>query len=105
MILTTLTVRSLALVVICIALVFQAVAQKPTVRNSPRENRADQLRTIEHQRLRSLVDADMATARRLHADDFQLINPNGGSMSKEKYLGNIASQDPRWELQMQNEVP
>ena len=29
---------------------------------------ADQLRAIERVRLRSLVDADLATARRLHAD-------------------------------------
>jgi hypothetical protein len=51
----------------------------------------DKLRAIERERLRSLVDADIPKARRLHADDFQLINPNGGPMSKEKYLGNIAS--------------
>jgi ketosteroid isomerase-like protein len=57
------------------------------------QNRAEHLRAIERERLRSLVDADIATARRLHADDFQLINPNGGSMSKEQYLGNIASGD------------
>lgn len=50
----------------------------------------DQLRAIEHERLRSLVDVDMSTARRFHADDFQLINPNGGTMSKEQYLGQVA---------------
>ena len=33
----------------------------------------------------------METAHRLHADDFQLINPLGGSLSKEQYLGMIAS--------------
>lgn len=51
---------------------------------------ADQLRAIEHDRLRSLVDADMPAARRYHADDFQLINPDGGTLSKEQYLGRIA---------------
>ena len=51
---------------------------------------ADQLRAIEHERLRSLVDADMPAARRYHADDFQLINPNGGTMSKEQYLRQVA---------------
>ena len=57
------------------------------------QNEIDQLRTTERERLRSLVDADMETARRLHADDFQLINPLGGSLSKEQYLGQIASGD------------
>ena len=55
------------------------------------KDRADQLRAIERARLRSLVDADMATARRLHADDFELINPVGGTLSKEQYLRRVAS--------------
>ncbi len=55
------------------------------------QDEPDQLRAIEHARLRSLVEADLPTARRLHADDFELINPNGGTWSKEKYLGEIAS--------------
>jgi hypothetical protein len=33
----------------------------------------------------------MEVAQQLHADDFQLINPGGGSLSKEQYLGGIAS--------------
>jgi hypothetical protein len=57
------------------------------------QDRADQLRAIERARLRSLVDADLATARRLHADDFELINPRGGTLSKEQYLKDIASGD------------
>lgn len=55
------------------------------------QNKADRLRAIERARLRSLVDADVATARRLHADDFELINPIGGTLSKEQYLRDIAS--------------
>jgi len=51
----------------------------------------DQLRGLERQRLRSLVDADMDVARRLHADDFQLITPTGGVASKDEYLGLIES--------------
>lgn len=54
------------------------------------QNAADQLRAIERQRLRSLVDADLPAARRYHAVDFELINPDGGTMSKEQYLGRIA---------------
>jgi hypothetical protein len=55
------------------------------------QDTADELRAIERARLRSLVDADIATARRLHADDFELINPAGGTLSKEQYLRDIAS--------------
>jgi hypothetical protein len=38
-----------------------------------------------------LVEADLNVARRLHADDFQLINPVGRVLSKEEYLGGVAS--------------
>lgn len=51
----------------------------------------EQLRATERQRLRTLVEADVDVARRLHADDFQLINPAGRSLSKAEYLGGIAS--------------
>ncbi len=57
------------------------------------EDEADHLRAIERDRLRSLVAADLATARRLHADDFQLINPRGGTLSKDQYLADVASGD------------
>ena len=55
------------------------------------QNERDQIRAVERERLRSLVEADMKTADRLHAEDFQLINPLGGSLSKEQYLGLVAS--------------
>lgn len=55
------------------------------------ELEADALRQTERRRLRALVAADIAAAAPLHADDFQLINPGGGAMSKDQYLGNIAS--------------
>jgi Domain of unknown function (DUF4440) len=54
---------------------------------------ADQIRVAEHERLRALVDADVEAAGRLHADDFQLITPLGGTASKAEYLGAIASGD------------
>lgn len=57
------------------------------------QSKADQLRAIERQRLRALVDADIPTASRLHADDFELIDPRGGTHSKEQYLRSIASGD------------
>ena len=50
---------------------------------------ADALRATERERLRTLVSADLTRARQLHADDFQLINPLGGVLSREEYLGGI----------------
>jgi len=52
---------------------------------------AEIIRATERERLRALVAADVARARQLHADDFQLINPLGGALSKERYLGGIES--------------
>jgi hypothetical protein len=52
---------------------------------------SDQVRAVERQRLRSIVEADMKTANQLHADDFQLVNPLGGTLSKSQYLGLVAS--------------
>lgn len=51
----------------------------------------EEVRQVESQRLRSLVAADLSTARRLHADDFQLINPAGVPLTKSEYLGQIQS--------------
>ena len=52
---------------------------------------SEQIRQCERERLRSLVDVDLATARRLHAEDFQLINPAGEALSNAEYLGAIGS--------------
>src|SRR5512143_1380842 len=49
------------------------------------------LRDAERERLRSLVTPDLAVAERLHADDYELITPGGGTMSKREYLDGIAS--------------
>ena len=51
----------------------------------------EHLRTIERARLRALVEANVDVARPLHADDFQLITPSGVALSKEEYLGRVAS--------------
>ena len=61
-----------------------------TTSSSPQAE-ADLIRATERERLRALVEANMEVARQLHADDFQLINPRGGSLSKEQYLAGIAS--------------
>ena len=51
----------------------------------------EQIRQIERERLRSLVSVDLVTARRLHADDFQLINPAGVALSRTEYLSQLES--------------
>lgn len=76
----------------CVALGFLVLASTasggfPT--NSQTE--AELIGATERQRLRALVEANIEIARRLHADDFQLINPVGETLSKEQYLGGIAS--------------
>ncbi|MET4632397.1 nuclear transport factor 2 family protein [Kaistia defluvii] len=57
---------------------------------------ADWLRAIERARLRALVSADMGQARPLHAPDFQLITPIGATLSRDEYLGAIASGQIRY---------
>ena len=52
---------------------------------------AEDIRTIERQRLRSLVDVDLGTARRLHSEDFELITPTGARLTREEYFGALQS--------------
>lgn len=60
-------------------------------RSINQENEVELLRATERQRLRALVEANLEVANQLHADDFQLVNPAGQVLSKEQYLGGIAS--------------
>jgi hypothetical protein len=53
---------------------------------------------IERQRLRALASADTATAAPLHAEDYWLITPNGSEMTKDGYLGAIASGQLRYQV-------
>jgi len=55
------------------------------------EEDVELLRSTERERLHALVTGDMERANQLHTDDFQLINPLGGAVSKEQYLGGISS--------------
>ena len=52
---------------------------------------AELIRATERARLRGLVAGDASAVHDLHADDFQLINPSGAAVSKEQYLGDVAS--------------
>jgi hypothetical protein len=55
------------------------------------EREAELLRSTERERLRALVSGDVVRARALHSEDFQLINPLGGALSREEYLGGISA--------------
>ena len=52
---------------------------------------ADTIRATERDRLHALVAGDSARASQLHAEDFQLINPAGGVVSKQQYMAGIGS--------------
>ncbi|MDQ3694772.1 MAG: nuclear transport factor 2 family protein [Chloroflexota bacterium] len=52
---------------------------------------ADLIRDLERERLRAVIEADLEAADRLHADDFQVINPFGQALSRDEYLGGIES--------------
>ena len=57
---------------------------------------AELVRSTERERLRALVTGDVQRAAQLHTDDFQLINPLGGALSKEQYLGGIRAGQIRY---------
>ena len=57
----------------------------------PDDVEAEMIRTIERQRLRVWVDKNMEVARRLHAEDFELVNPGGMTLSKDRYLDAVAT--------------
>jgi hypothetical protein len=51
----------------------------------------DELRDIERRRLNALVEADIELARSFHAEDYELITPGGGNLSREDYLEGVGS--------------
>ena len=60
-------------------------------RTTHKDQEVELLRSTERERLRALVAGDVERAAQLHTEDFQLINPLGGVLSKEQYLGGIGS--------------
>lgn len=67
-------------------------------------NGENNIRDIERSRLRALVSADIETAQRIHAPDFQLITPIGQALSKEEYLGAIATGYIKYEIWEPEEI-
>ncbi len=49
------------------------------------------IRATERQRLHALLKHDFDTANKLHADDFELINPSGEVVSREDYIDSGAA--------------
>ena len=65
------------------------------------------IREFERLRLEALVTGDLTAANLLHADDFQLITPSGRLLSKQDYLGGVASGHLNyrlWEIDSEIEV-
>ena len=77
------------LAAIALALVVATGVVTASSASSASSSQADHLRGIETTRLQALVDADTATARKLTAPDFQLINPAGAPLSRDDFLGGV----------------
>jgi hypothetical protein len=63
----------------------------PLTQTNQIEILSERLRETERRRLKALVAADIEAARPMHAEDFQLITPNGLALSREEYLGAVGS--------------
>jgi predicted ester cyclase len=61
--------------------------------SDPSVGEAELIRSIERTRLQAMVDGDLDVATPLYSDDYQLVNPGGGTASKDEFLGFIASGD------------
>jgi hypothetical protein len=79
------------LAAIAAVLVIAASAVAATHGSEKSTSQADRLRAIETQRGQALADADIATARKLMADDYQGINPAGAPLSREELLGAVGA--------------
>ena len=51
------------------------------------------LEQLERERLRALRECDLVAVERLHAGDYELITPGGGSVSLQDYVALITSGD------------
>jgi hypothetical protein len=77
------------LAAVAAALLIAASAMAGARGSEKGSSQADRLRAIEQQRTQALVDADTTTARKLMADDYQLINPGGVAQSREELLAPV----------------
>lgn len=63
----------------------------PKTPNETTMNECDALRSTERARVLALVERRIDAAEPLHAADFQLVTPVGMTLSKDPYLGAIAT--------------
>jgi len=57
-----------------------------------------ELPDLERTRLQLLCAANIRAAAPMHADDYQLVTPNGSEMTKDDYLGAIGSGQLRYRV-------
>jgi ketosteroid isomerase-like protein len=60
----------------------------------------DELRELERQRIAASVAKDIPALQRLHANDFQLVNPAGQELNRDDYINGTAQgfiEYRRWE--------
>jgi hypothetical protein len=77
------------LAAVAAALLIVASAVAGTRGSEKGASQADRLRAIEQQRTQALVDADIATVRKLTASDYQGINPAGDPLSRDELLAPV----------------
>jgi ketosteroid isomerase-like protein len=77
---------SISVAVFALALVTVGCGGSASTSASASDDTADVIRATERQRLRALLTHDFDTAQKLHADDFELINPLGEVVSREQYI-------------------
>jgi ketosteroid isomerase-like protein len=49
------------------------------------------VKALELQRVRALLEADLEVAERLHAPDYQVVDPRGGTHTRDEYLAGVAT--------------
>jgi Domain of unknown function (DUF4440) len=52
---------------------------------------AEQLEQLERARLRALRECDLVAVERLHAEDYELVTPGGGTLTRQDYVELITS--------------
>ena len=68
-----------------------ATAKADHSKGARKSRQVERLRQTEPERLQALVDADVAVAGPLIASDFELINPLGEVLTRERILGGVGS--------------
>ena len=85
--------KRIAAVAVALVALLAATAMVTAASARSSSPQAERLRDVERARLQALVDADMPVVEALHADDFQVVPPPGFPLSREEYLGAVASGD------------